>query len=1030
MTEEELRQNYDELAKSQHLLQESEKQYRNVVEDQTEFISRFKPDGTHIFVNEAYCRYFGMQRDEILGHRFRPTIPVEDQERVHRFFASLTQDHPAGTIRHRVIMPDGALRWHWWSDRAIFDKSGTVAEYQSVGRDITEEKITEIALGESKHRNAAMIAAMPDLLFVISRDGTCLDLRAGDKNLLALQPSEIIGKNLFEAGFDEDTKKTVLHAISAAIETDTLQQIEYKLSVPGGTSWFEARIVRLAADRVLGIVRDITKQKAAEDELKGAYDVLEDRVNQRTAELSAANLKLQKEIETGRQIESALKESEERFRTLIEKAPEAILLFDMDLDRYVEANAKAEQLFGCGRQQLFDAGPQQFYLPDQSDGRSYRETVPEHRKQVMAGAELVFERRIHNAHGKDRVVEVRLVRLPSSTKRLIRSSYIDITERKRIEAELKESEERYRTIVEQDYRSILENMQDIFYRSDRKGNLILMSPSGAALLGYAGTDEMLGGPATEYYADPAQREAILAALKKNQSVTNMEVTLKRRDGTPVTVSTSSHVYKDASGNYAGVEGIFRDITHLKAVQEELRQSEEQNRVLIEHTQDGAFIMQDGLLRFCNGAFAAMIGYTPGEIIGTPVPNLIAPEDRETVMGRQRDRLLGESLPESYEFRMLHKDAITRVLVILSVGTGTYRDRPAVIGTVRDVTREREREHALRESEGKYRSLVETSFDGIIIHQDGVFVYANRAAVRLLGAGSADELMGKPILSCVHPDFRTVVHQRMESATAETQPVIREKFLRTDGSSFDVDVVAIPFVWKDRPAVHVVFRDITERKRSDDALRLANRQLTLLTGITRHDILNNVSMARGYLKIAGIKSGDPAQAEYLRKMESAIIAIKSQIEFTKIYKDLGIHDPQWIVLDTVMPRSHVPKTITLDADIRGVMLFSDLMLEKVFFNLLDNSLRHGERVTEIRVSSHTSDGNLVVVWEDNGTGVAADQKERIFERGVGKHTGLGLFLVREILGLTGITIAETGQPGKGARFEITVPKGAYRFAGTQ
>ena len=346
--------------------------------------------------------------------------------------------------------------------------------------------------------------------------------------------------------------------------------------------------------------------------------------------------------------------------------------------------------------------------------------------------------------------------LPSSTKRLIRSSYIDITERKRIEADLKESEERYRTIVEQDYRSILENMQDIFYRTDRKGNLILVSPSGAALLGYAGTEEMLGRPATDYYADPAQREAILAALKKNQSVSNMEVTLKRRDGTPVTVSTSSHVYKDASGNYAGVEGIFRDITHLKQVQEELRQSEEQNRVLIEHTQDGAFIMQDGLLRFCNGAFAAMIGYTPGEIIGTPVPNLIAPEDREMVMGRQQDRLLGKSLPESYEFRMLHKDAITRVLVILSVGIGTYRDRPAVIGTVRDVTREREREHALLESEGKYRSLVETSFDGIIIHQDGVFVYANRAAVRLLGPDLLMTIMGKPILSFVHPEFRTVV----------------------------------------------------------------------------------------------------------------------------------------------------------------------------------------------------------------------------------------------------------------------------------
>jgi signal transduction histidine kinase len=106
-----------------------------------------------------------------------------------------------------------------------------------------------------------------------------------------------------------------------------------------------------------------------------------------------------------------------------------------------------------------------------------------------------------------------------------------------------------------------------------------------------------------------------------------------------------------------------------------------------------------------------------------------------------------------------------------------------------------------------------------------------------------------------------------------------------------------------------------------------------------------------------------------------------------------------------------------------------MLEKVFFNLLDNSIRHGEHVTEIRVSSHLSAGNLVVVWEDNGIGIAADEKERIFERGFGKNTGLGLFLVQEILSLTGITIAETGEPGKGARFEMSVPDGQYRLANT-
>ncbi|MDD4138411.1 MAG: PAS domain S-box protein, partial [Methanoregula sp.] len=148
-TEEKLQQNYDELAKHQDLLRESEQRYRNVIEDQTEFICRFLPDGTHVFVNEAYCRYFGLTREEIVGHRFRPKIPVEDQESMKRFFASLTPAHPVDSIEHRIIMPDGTIRWQRWSDRAIFNHLGKITEYQSVGRDITEEKATQTALEKS-----------------------------------------------------------------------------------------------------------------------------------------------------------------------------------------------------------------------------------------------------------------------------------------------------------------------------------------------------------------------------------------------------------------------------------------------------------------------------------------------------------------------------------------------------------------------------------------------------------------------------------------------------------------------------------------------------------------------------------------------------------------------------------------------------------------------------------------------------------------------------------------------------------------
>lgn len=126
-----------------HQLEVSKARYMNIVEDQTEFISRFLPDGTHVFVNEAYLRYFDKKRDEIENKVFIPEVPPEDRPLIRAHFTSLTPGHPVGSINHRIIMPNGTLRWQRWSDRAIFDEQGRVIEYQSVGRDITERIIAE-----------------------------------------------------------------------------------------------------------------------------------------------------------------------------------------------------------------------------------------------------------------------------------------------------------------------------------------------------------------------------------------------------------------------------------------------------------------------------------------------------------------------------------------------------------------------------------------------------------------------------------------------------------------------------------------------------------------------------------------------------------------------------------------------------------------------------------------------------------------------------------------------------------------------
>jgi signal transduction histidine kinase len=185
----------------------------------------------------------------------------------------------------------------------------------------------------------------------------------------------------------------------------------------------------------------------------------------------------------------------------------------------------------------------------------------------------------------------------------------------------------------------------------------------------------------------------------------------------------------------------------------------------------------------------------------------------------------------------------------------------------------------------------------------------------------------------------------------------------------------------------------------------------------------------YLAIIREDMKDPSMTTFLEKVQSITNTIQAQIAFTRVYQDIGSQEPQWHDLEAGIRKLEIPGAVTMDVNVKGIEIFSDPMFEKVFFALLDNSIRHGDHVTQITVSSIESEKDLKVIWEDNGIGIQPGEKGNIFKRGVGKNTGLGLFLVSEILALTGIAIRENGEPGRGARFEMLVPKGAWRRAGT-
>jgi len=475
----------------------------------------------------------------------------------------------------------------------------------------------------------------------------------------------------------------------------------------------------------------------------------------------------------------------------------------------------------------------------------------------------------------------------------------DITELKNTEKNLRGSEEKYRTI--------LDNIQDAYYRSDRDGNLVMISPSGVRLLGYDSADEILGwNIAEKIYADPSDRTRLLKTIKETGSVKDYIANLRRKDGSVVTVSTNSQVYSDAEGTVQGIEGIIRDITERRRQEESLKASENLYRSIFENTGAATIIIApDTKILLANSTWENLTGVKKEEQENLKSwTDFIYPEDVERMKQYHYARRKDPSLaPRRYEARLVDASAAVHECIV-------------------------------------YVDVI---------------------------AGSSNS-----VASLV---------------------------------------------------------DISDLKHAEEALQQINKKLNLMSSITRHDIINQVTAVSGYLELLKQRIPGEKEQEFIQQAETAARNIEHQITFTGMYQDIGVNSPRWQqVADTVREAAgQLPLgSVRFEADLDAIEIYADPLLVKVFYNLIENALRYGEKITRIRFSYRETGEDLVIVCEDDGIGVPASDKERIFDRGFGRHTGFGLFLAREILSITGLSIRETGEPQQGARFEIHVQKSGYRM----
>jgi PAS domain S-box-containing protein len=350
---------------------------------------------------------------------------------------------------------------------------------------------------------------------------------------------------------------------------------------------------------------------------------------------------------------------------------------------------------------------------------------------------------------------------------------------------------------------------------------------------------------------------------------------------------------------------------------------------------------------------------------------------------------------------------------------------------------------LQDYELRFRRIRENTSLGMFQLSPGPdhrVISTNPVLARMLGYDRPEDLTGKPItdLLILPSDLEDLVAALKTEGSFAGREV---RLKRSDGSEIWVLLqawtvgnagIAAAMIegFADDITEHKVFEQEmqyyeSELSRYALAFAQANRKLNLLSSITRHDILNQLTGLILAIDMMQDERHDPAQDEYIQIGKETAFKIEQLIRFTKDYEEIGVSSPVWYSvrngIDAAADTLSLPAGLLVIDRSAAISIYADPLIEKVFYNLMENALRHGKDLTRIAFSSHAEKGYVILVCEDNGPGVPAQYKEDIFTRKHFSHTGLGLFLSREILGITGLSISETGEPGKGARFEIRVPR---------
>jgi PAS domain S-box-containing protein len=581
--------------------------------------------------------------------------------------------------------------------------------------------------------------------------------------------------------------------------------------------------------------------------------------------------------------------------------------------------------------------------------------------------------------------------------------------------------------------TLFNSIDEMVFVLDMQGCIIVVNEAVQKRLSY--TSEELTGTNVLLLHVPERRDEALHIVQGMiaGTIDSCPVPVLAKDGTRIEVETK--VTKGLWNNQEVLIGVSRDVTERMRAEEALAESEKRFTLAINGTGAGLWdwdMVKDQVVY--SNQWKRMLGYEAHEVEDSfsGWKNLWHPEDCTTIEKALDDYLAGKTRHYEIIHRLRHKDGDWRWILTRGDIVKDAQGKPVRwVGTNIDITERKRAEEALKDNYLFMQTLVQTIPIPVFIkNRDGKYTDCNKTFETYFGR-SRGEIIGRTVHEVSPKEiadeyFRTdedlINHPgtqhyawRVVSKNGQARDVIIDKATIMNSVGEVTGIIGVMF-------------DITDRKQAEDAVLAANKKLNLLNSVTRHDVLNQITVLAMTLELIEESVQDAGILDFVKKAEGATERITRQIEFTREYQDIGVLEPQWQNVSVIIANAKDQLTTcpyNLRVDLGAVEIYADPLLPKVFYNLLENAIRHGEHVSTVRFSSRESDQGLTLVCEDNGAGVDAASKKHLFQQGFGKHTGFGLYLMREILSITCITITETGEPGKGARFEIAVPKGAWR-----